>query len=62
MSEKENLEPPKTLEYVPKNRCNTESCTNRKVVDLYCLSCYYSINKPLPKKKKGAKDEHDVSG
>lgn len=49
-------------EYIPKNRCKTEACPNRKVVNLYCLSCYYSINKPLPKKEKRVKDEYDVSG
>lgn len=49
-------------EYVPKNRCKTENCTNRKALESYCFTCYYLINKPLPKKKKGSKDEHDVSG
>lgn len=41
----------KIPEYVPKNRCKTEGCTNRKVIELYCLSCYYLINKPLAKKE-----------
>lgn len=52
-----------TPEYVPKNRCKTENCTNRRVIDGSCLTCYYVINKPIPKKRKGStKDEHDVSG
>lgn len=42
----------KPPEYIPKNRCKTENCQNRKIFNGYCLSCYYMANKPLKKKKK----------
>jgi hypothetical protein len=57
-------------EYIAKNRCKTENCQNRKVVQGSCLSCYYSQNKPkttLRKKRKngtmveGGENEPDVS-
>lgn len=39
-------------EYIPKKRCKTEGCKNRKAVDkVYCLSCFYTLNKKGKKNK-----------